>query len=418
MGTALSCSTQILKNTMHTFLPKLSYALSLLTQLLPVPFIAVNSRGEILSSYISEADSWNVLRTDRALLDKICSVTLERKVTLITDERPVIYGGVKCLDDILLILGPVLTYRVDYSFSKLYALRHHAENVSLMVCSAEKLSSVLLLVHAVLTGESLALTSFMDSFFMSENMHREDEHAARVMNDRFLSSGPHNPGIFEKRIRIAIESGDIEMLQSALNSPYASMRGTIAGNPLRNAQNLAVIDITIATRAAIDAGVSVEEMYVLADAFILEVEDCKYPEDASSLARACAVRCAQRVKKMLREKLLEGDVSSAVVKAQEYIERHINEKIEIADIASSLKVSEGYLMRLFKKEQGSTLGDYIRSKKIEVAKVMLSSTENSIAEISSILSFNSQSHFGRIFLKETGQTPAKFREKQNSHSHE
>lgn len=198
-------------------------------------------------------------------------------------------------------------------------------------------------------------------------------------------------------------------MKKALNSIYASMRGTLARTELRSAKNLAIVDITIATRAAIEAGLSVEELYVISDAFIMEVEDCKYPSDAAALARACALRCTQMVAKHKLD-LEKGNLLSPVVlRACDYIDRHLYEKFNLEIVSNKLKVSSSHLSKLFKEEKKMTLGEYARLRKIEVAKTLLATTDKSISDIALMLSFNSQSHFGRVFISIQGEPPAQYR---------
>ena len=163
--------------------------------------------------------------------------------------------------------------------------------------------------------------------------------------------------------------------------------------------------------AAIEAGISVEESYILADAFILEVDSCKYPTDAAALARACALRCTQLVANFKKSILGNKNLSSAVIKACAYIDRHLYEKINVKDLADKLRISSGYLVKLFKQERKQTVSEYIAMRKIEAAKIMLQATDKSIADIAILLSFNSQSHFGRVFLAQTGVSPARYRKK-------
>lgn len=187
------------------------------------------------------------------------------------------------------------------------------------------------------------------------------------------------------------------------------MRGTLARTELRSAKNLAIVDITIATRAAIEAGLSVEELYVISDAFIMEVEDCKYPSDAAALARACALRCTQMVAKHKLD-LEKGNLLSPVVlRACDYIDRHLYEKFNLEIVSNKLKVSSSHLSKLFKEEKKMTLGEYARLRKIEVAKTLLATTDKSISDIALMLSFNSQSHFGRVFISIQGEPPAQYR---------
>ena len=80
-------------------------------------------------------------------------------------------------------------------------------------------------------------------------------------------------------------------------------------------------------------------------------------------------------------------------------------------VAVQKDVSVGYLSKLFKREQKITMSDYMRKRKIELATMMLSNTDQSIDEIALSLSFCSQSHFGAVFQKEMGCTPASYRKR-------
>ena len=55
------------------------------------------------------------------------------------------------------------------------------------------------------------------------------------------------------------------------------------------------------------------------------------------------------------------------------------------------------------------ISDYIRENKIEIAQEKLRTTEESILDISCMLSFASQSHFIDVFKKVTGVTPKTYR---------
>ena len=59
---------------------------------------------------------------------------------------------------------------------------------------------------------------------------------------------------------------------------------------------------------------------------------------------------------------------------------------------------------------GKSVNNYIRQKKTEEAKLLLSGTHMSISEISDELSFSSRSFFFSSFQKETGMSPTKYRQ--------
>ena len=73
-------------------------------------------------------------------------------------------------------------------------------------------------------------------------------------------------------------------------------------------------------------------------------------------------------------------------------------------------LNESYLSRLFKKETGLTVTDYILRKKIETAENMLKFSEYSPSQIAFMLGFPSQSYFTAAFKKISGTTPKKYRD--------
>lgn len=97
------------------------------------------------------------------------------------------------------------------------------------------------------------------------------------------------------------------------------------------------------------------------DAFIAEIEDCRFPEEAASLARACAYRCARMVARHLSDDG-PGAGSLLAAKVREYIDRHIGECIRVQDIAAELRMSSGHLMRLYREQSGMTLVESVRQR--------------------------------------------------------
>lgn len=109
--------------------------------------------------------SWDVLQCDEAFRKDLVERVLTERITLFTQEHPALIGGVALAGDLVLLVGPVAMRAVDSNFCKLYAVRHQASNVVLPTLPAPKVASLLLLIHATLTGEKIALTTFLDRFF-------------------------------------------------------------------------------------------------------------------------------------------------------------------------------------------------------------------------------------------------------------
>lgn len=98
-----------------------------------------------------------------------------------------------------------------------------------------------------------------------------------------------------------------------------------------------------------------------------------------------------------------------VVKVQRYIVNNIDKKISLADLSELTDLDESYLCRLFKRECHMTINEYIQNQRINEAKWMLESSDNSIIDISHLLGFSTQSYFCSVFKKIVGISPAKYR---------
>lgn len=77
--------------------------------------------------------------------------------------------------------------------------------------------------------------------------------------------------------------------------------------------------------------------------------------------------------------------------------------------ADQLFLSANYLGDLLKKETGKSAQEHIQLKMIEVAKEKIFDANKSISDVAYELGFKYPQHFSRMFKKEVGVSPAKFR---------
>ncbi len=89
--------------------------------------------------------------------------------------------------------------------------------------------------------------------------------------------------------------------------------------------------------------------------------------------------------------------------------RDVNLSLE--SIADLVHLSSSHLRRLFKKETGSSIADYISRTRMEQATHLLLSTSLSIANISEQVGYVNSTYFFTLFKKAHGITPAEFRSK-------
>lgn len=77
--------------------------------------------------------------------------------------------------------------------------------------------------------------------------------------------------------------------------------------------------------------------------------------------------------------------------------------------AEQLHLSANYFGDLIKKETGNTALDYVQSRVIDAAKIMICDNRKSISDVAFHLGFKYQQHFTRLFKQRTGKTPVEYR---------
>jgi len=83
----------------------------------------------------------------------------------------------------------------------------------------------------------------------------------------------------------------------------------------------------------------------------------------------------------------------------------------VSSIAEKLHISSRYLTDLLKEETGKTALELIHLFLIGEAKNLLTEGELNISEISDMLGFENTTYFSRLFKKEVGTTPNKFKDR-------
>jgi hypothetical protein len=87
-----------------------------------------------------------------------------------------------------------------------------------------------------------------------------------------------------------------------------------------------------------------------------------------------------------------------------------NMSLSLQQASDELEINPAYLSREFSKYfDNLSFGDYIRKLRIEKAITLIETTGYSLTEIAYLTGFSDQSHFNRIFKKQTGQNPSFFK---------
>ena len=104
--------------------------------------------------------------------------------------------------------------------------------------------------------------------------------------------------------------------------------------------------------------------------------------------------------------------------AKHYILKHIQENIYVEEIADEVHLNAQYLMRLFRKETGFSILEYITEERIKLAKQLLIQTDYPINRVADNVGYGNYSYFTKIFKKNVGQAPAAFRSERKNNIEE
>lgn len=114
--------------------------------------------------------------------------------------------------------------------------------------------------------------------------------------------------------------------------------------------------------------------------------------------------------KAKQEKLKENQHYSKIQECCGYIQQNYGDcTLGVESLAANFGYSANYFSRIFKSITGYYVNDYIRQVRVVKAQELLTDTSLTINEIADATGFTTANYFYSIFKKETGMTPATYR---------
>lgn len=110
-----------------------------------------------------------------------------------------------------------------------------------------------------------------------------------------------------------------------------------------------------------------------------------------------------------RESADDSPLSVKLKDILRYLNEHYTENISLDQLADQFYISKYYLSREFKKEFGTTIIQYLLTKKITNAKELLRYSNDSIETIAQHCGIDDASYFNKIFKKIEGCTASEYR---------
>lgn len=99
-----------------------------------------------------------------------------------------------------------------------------------------------------------------------------------------------------------------------------------------------------------------------------------------------------------------------------YVLEHLNQEFTRQDIADHVHLSQNHLARLFRKETGMSISDFILQERMKRAFRLLTGTKLAVGDIALKCGYENYSYFLTLFRRVSGMTPSQYREKYGAQS--
>lgn len=104
-----------------------------------------------------------------------------------------------------------------------------------------------------------------------------------------------------------------------------------------------------------------------------------------------------------------GKEEDDALRIRQALDAALYEKLSLDALSSRLHISKSNIIRIFKKSYGIPPYEYLLGEKIEAAKLLLSSTRLSVAEIAERLCIFDAHYFSTLFYTRVGVRPREYR---------
>lgn len=309
------------------------------------------------------------------------------------------------------VIGPVFHFSVhpdmvynslkhaDLSRFSVAWLHRFREALELVPISRYSIfSHNLRMLHYCITGKTIKLGDIHldDIQVISDNRQRTPKDRLKVYHAEQAMLG-------------MVRQGNLNYQEALKNSMMSSDGVDVSTrDPLRSASVSAIVFTTLVCRAAIEGGLNPDDAYSLGDTYIQNALDA---HNVGELSNLCINMYDDFVHRVHKRKSAAA-YTPPIRRCCDFIEMNVNRNIKAQELADLVGYTVPYFTRLFRKETGVGISDYVKKVRIERAKVLLDTSESSIQEISDSLGFTSRNYFTYSFRDVTGMTPVEYRSRE------
>ena len=213
----------------------------------------------------------------------------------------------------------------------------------------------------------------------------------------------------EKQFLSMIRNGDTKNILSAfekMSSPEVlSVFSKESLNYYASGYGLAILK-ALSRKAAEESGLSVITIDEITQKY---TQLSSATNNAELQTRYQIDMIVELTKAVHNHKLSLDKYSPSIQKVLEYINLHLGDHISNEDLSANANMSISHLAKVFKKETGVTMTEYIALLRCKKAANLLKKTNLPIQEISSYVGYSDNNYFVKVFKKNYDMTPTEFR---------
>lgn len=283
----------------------LMYICNQMVRMLHCYICCIHADGKIGKSFGDKADAMNPVIRDAGFRKQIFDREI-RDCPVLFCEHTLIYYAVFSDGADKIVVGPVSIEKPSRELNNYVVQKHgisQKAGFQLAYCEMKVFGSAVLMFHHFLTGEEMSL----DDLWRKNELKEDDvknamKSISTVIFERQEWGIPHNPYDQEVRELDSIRNGDLEKLSKSLKETYRGEVGQLSKNQIRQAKNIAVCVITLASRAAIEGGMLPEEAFSMVDGYILQIEEMDSPVKIDAMMRQAEFDYAAEVAKLQKNR--------------------------------------------------------------------------------------------------------------------
>ena len=219
---------------------------------------------------------------------------------------------------------------------------------------------------------------------------------------QFISTPHAAPVDMEKTYYSALLAEDFERAEQAIYEleRYALNNNGYSISTLKN-----IMKLCLGTAEEVATSNTISAVSVASTDWRQGIETCETLDELNALIH----RFFQFL--VTRSEPRQHECSNTAKKILTFLdENYTCPDLSIAMLSDSLSLSSSYISRIFKRETGQNVPDYIHEKRVRQAKELLASTDQSISDIAQRVGYSTAWTMNRIFKRIVHMTPGAWRQ--------